>query len=103
MVYLTSLLFYRFIPEVACWIFSGRLNVCLVPMSRAPIRAPIRAPFRAPLIQPFEATSPLFHRLVPFCHWSGWPPHTTRGSLTCTCQLIQDCASAAMWVGEAKG
>ena len=62
----------------------------------SPYSSPI--PFQPPLLRP---SSPLFHRLVPFCQWSGWGPHTTRGSLTCTMHMS---TSPSSWwrVGQAS-
>ena len=97
---------HRFLPEVAevaWWIFSGRLNVCLEPMSRAPIRAP-------------SQYSPLFlgHRHQSFTVWShfvsGVGGGPTRREVLwlaqCTCQLRPHLGGVAVrpahW-REAKG
>ena len=78
---------YRFLPEVAevaWWIFSGRLNVRLEPMSRAPIRAP------APSFNHFEAIiatlSPFGPILSP--EWVAAPHDESFSDLhSCTCHI----------------
>ena len=58
------------------------------------------SPYSSPIpVQPplFRPSSPLFHSLVPFCEWSGWRPHTTRGSLTCTMHMST--SPSSWWCG----
>ena len=64
----------------SCMVDLQRKTEC-APWADEPSPYSSPSPTHSTVLRP---SSPLFHRLVPFCHRSGWPPHTTRASLTCT-------------------